>query len=139
MATQSAAKQLFFHPFYSEQLCSSFLVWWKENLTYRILARPSERHAGTWWTTATCTETIGRLRNVSKVTRLGSSGNKQWPVPSNQLQCCIRSTAGVMRNISVKCHKCRQKLFLGLLHQDPDVKLLQVKPPYAKLKPPTKM
>jgi hypothetical protein len=29
------------------------------------------------------------------------------------------------------------KLFLGLLHYDTAVKLLQVQPPYANLKPPT--
>jgi hypothetical protein len=39
--------------------------------------------------------------NVSTLDTTGSS--KHWPVPSNHLQCHVRSAHGVTRKVSMKC------------------------------------
>lgn len=65
------------------------------------MVRNTEAHAGQQ---PHLQKPLARPGNVSKVTRLDSSSNKHWPVPFNQMCCCIRSAPRVMNEVSVKCH-----------------------------------
>lgn len=81
---------------------------------------------------------------ATSVGRLDSIGNKHWLAPYNrQLQCHACSARGVMCKEIVKCPTCGVKLCVtckllwGVSHQGTALKLLQVQPPRAELKPQT--
>jgi hypothetical protein len=96
------------------------------------LVRNTEAHAGQ---RPHVQKPLARSENVvSKVTRLDSRSNKHWPVPSNQMWCCVCSACRVTNKVSVKCHICEVGLHADrtvsyIITPRDSCQLLQVQPP----------
>jgi hypothetical protein len=109
--TWKCTKKLFFNLLSTAiQKLYSFFMWWKANLIEKIGDLPQwgiywQAHAGQQ---PHAQKPLGRPANVViKGTRLESSSTNHWTVPFNWLQCCMCSTYGVTRKVSVKYQNVR--------------------------------
>lgn len=87
---------------YSEQLCSSLIMWWGKKdfwltLVRNLLAHAVQKH----WVQ----RTIGRPPVLQPMLADCAGGRKNSPAPTTQTQWHKCSARGVMHKVIAKCHK----------------------------------